>query len=133
MKLFFLGLVISSLAFGQTFQGSLRGRVADPNGAGTPNAKLTLIDEGTSVARTTISNTSGEYDFAAVRPSTYALSVEAPGFKRLERRGVLVETQAAVNLDVTLEIGQVNESVNVTAEAPALQAADASTGQELDN
>ena len=133
MKLVFVGLVFSAVAFGQTFQGSLRGRVVDPDGAGTPDAKLTLIDEGTSVTRTTISKTSGEYDFAAVRPSTYTLSVEAPGFKHLERKGVPVETQAAVNLDVTLEIGRVNESVNVTAETPPLQVADASTGQELDN
>ena len=131
--LVFAALVFTSLATAQTFQGTLRGRIVDPNGAATPEAKLTLTDEGTSIARTTVTSSSGEYDFAAVRPSTYTLSVEAPGFKRLERKGVLVETQAALNVDLTLELGQVSESVNVTAETPALQVADASTGQELDN
>ena len=133
MKLFISFVVLSALAFGQTFQGSLRGRVIDPNGAGTPGAKLTLTDESTSAARTTVTGQSGEYDFAAVRPATYTLAVEAPGFKRLERKGVVVETQAAVNLDLTLELGQVSESINVTEETPPLQVADASTGQELDN
>ena len=83
--LVFAALVFTSLATAQTFQGTLRGRIVDPNGAATPEAKLTLTDEGTSIARTTVTSSSGEYDFAAVRPSTYTLSVEAPGFKRLER------------------------------------------------
>jgi hypothetical protein len=133
MKLFISFVALSVLAFGQTFQGSLRGRIVDPNGAGAPGAKLTLTDESTSAARTAVTGQSGEYDFAAVRPATYTLAVEAPGFKRLERKGVVVETQAAVSLDLALELGQVSESINVTEETPPLQVADASTGQELDN
>ncbi len=122
----------SSLAFAQTFQGTLRGRVTDPNGSATTNVKVTIIEEATSVNRTTITNDQGEYVFTSVTPGTYTIKAELEGFKRLDRKGVEVATQAAVTIDLALELGQVNESVNVTAETPALQTADASTGQVID-
>src|SRR6202034_3757107 len=102
---------VSSAAYGQSFQGSLRGRVLDPNGAGTPSAKLTLTDEATSVPRTTVTDAKGEYDFAAVTPATYTVTVEAAGFKKLEQKGVVILTQINSTLDLSLEIGQVSESV----------------------
>ncbi|HKD04904.1 MAG TPA: TonB-dependent receptor [Bryobacteraceae bacterium] len=125
--------LFSILVLAQSFQGSLRGRVVDPNGAATPAAKITLTDEATSGARSTISNDQGVYDFFAIVPATYTVEVEAPGFRRLERKGVVVSTQANVTLDLSLEIGQISSQVNVTAEAPSLDAADATTGQLIDN
>jgi hypothetical protein len=120
------------MAFGQTFQGTLRGRILDPSGNATSNAKVLITDEATKVGRGTVSNDQGEYVFTAVNPATYTLTVELPGFKKLERKGVAIETQAVVAIDLTLEIGQVSDSVNVVAETPQLQTADASTGQEID-
>ncbi len=133
MKLVISAILFSVLAWGQSFQGSLRGRVLDPNGAGTPTARLTLTDESTSVARTTVSDDKGEYDFAAVTPATYTVTAEAAGFKKLERKGVVILTQINSTLDLSLEIGQISDAVNVTAEAPALQTADGSTGQLIQN
>jgi hypothetical protein len=133
MKLFLFVLLISGLAFAQSFQGSLRGRITDPKLALTPNAKLTITDETTKLSRSSVTNDQGEYVFTAVTPATYTISVEAPGFKRLERAGVQISTQAAVTVDLQLELGEVTEQVNVTAEAPALQTADASTGQLIDS
>jgi trimeric autotransporter adhesin len=132
MKLLISAVLLSTLTLAQTFQGSLRGRVADPAGAAVTTATLTLTDEGTSESRKTISNDLGEYSFAAVNPSTYTLTIESAGFKRVERKGIAVSTQAAVTVDLALELGQVSDTVNVTAEAPALQTADASTGQVID-
>jgi hypothetical protein len=129
----FSAFVLSGTAYAQSFQGSLRGRVLDPNGGGTPSAKLTLTDEATLVPRTTVTDARGEYDFAALTPATYTVTVEAAGFKRLERKGVVVLTQINSTLDLSLQIGQVSESVNVTSEAPALETADASTGQVIEN
>ncbi len=117
----------------QTFQGSLRGRVVDPNGSATQSARLTITDEATLVSRSSLSNEQGEYVFTALNPATYTIQVEAPGFKRLERKGVIVSTQAAVLVDLNLQLGEVSEAVNVTAESPLLQASDASTGQLIDN
>jgi len=122
-----------SVAFAQSFQGTLRGRVLDPKGATASAAVVTLIDESTAVRRQTVSNEQGEYTFASLTPATYTVTVEAAGFKRLQQRGVTVETQAIAVLDLTLELGQVSEQVNVTADAAPLQTGDASTGQLLDS
>jgi len=132
MKLFVYVLLISVVAFAQSFQGSLRGRILDPSGAAVQSAKLTITDEATKLSRATITSDQGDYAFNAVTPATYTVTVEAPGFKRSERPGVLVSTQAAVTVDLRLELGAVGEQVDVTAEAPPLQTADASTGQLID-
>ena len=89
-KLSILGLLVSAVAFTQTFQGTLRGRVVDPNGAVTASAKITLTDEGTEIARNTLTNADGEYTFASVTLATYTLTVDAAGFKKLEQKGVAV-------------------------------------------
>jgi hypothetical protein len=120
MKLFAYALLVSGLVFAQSFQGSLRGRVKDPQGAAATRAKITITNEGTSVKRTTLTNDQGEYVFPAVTPATYTVIAEAPGFKRLEHTGVLISTQAAVTVDLELELGDVTEKIDVTAEAPLL-------------
>ena len=129
MKFFIIAVVFAGLTFGQTFQGSLRGRILDQSGASEPSAKVTITDEGTHFSRSTVTNDQGEYVFTAVTPSTYTLAVEATGFKKSERKGVEVATHSAVGVDVTLELGQVTESVNVVADAPPLDTESASTGQ----
>jgi trimeric autotransporter adhesin len=131
-KLSIASIFFSAMVSAQTFQGTLRGRVVDPNGAITANAKITLTGEATEVARTTVTNGDGEYTFASVTPATYTVVVEAAGFKKLEQKGVSIATQAAVTLDLQLELGQVSDEVTVTSEAPPLQTADASTGQLID-
>lgn len=133
MKWFPLALFFSALSFAQVFQGSLRGRIVDPAGAATAGAQVTLIDEATALTRSTVSNELGEYVFNSVQPATYIVAAEATGFKHLDRKGVLVATQAAVTVDLTLEIGEVSEQVTVTDTAPLLQTGDASLGQVLDS
>ncbi len=132
MKVFIFAILFSVLAFGQTFQGTLRGRILDPTGNPTSAAKVVITDESTQVGRATVSNDQGEYVFTAVNPATYTLSAELSGFKKIERKGVAIATQAVVAIDLSLEIGQVSDSVSVVAETPQLQTADASTGQEID-
>jgi hypothetical protein len=125
-------LLLAAYAGAQSFQGSLRGRVVDPQNAAVAVAKITIKDEAAGVTRATISSDTGEYSFPAVVPATYTVMVEMPGFKKIEQRGVIVSTQSAVTLDLKLEIGQVTEQVNVTAETPLLETANASTGQVID-
>ena len=133
MKLFVYVLLVSGLVLAQSFQGSLRGRVTDPDGAATSKTKITITDEATSAIRATTTNDQGEYVFTAVTPATYTVSAEAAGFKRLERKGVLISTQAAATVDLALELGQVTEKIDVTADAPLLETGEASTGQVIDS
>ena len=128
MKFFITATLFASLAFGQTFQGSLRGRMLDQSGASEPSAKVTISDEGTNLSRSTVTNDQGEYVFTAVAPSTYTLAVEAPDSES-EQQGIEVATHSAVGMDVTLQFGQVTESVDVVADAPPLDTESASTGQ----
>lgn len=132
MRFAALFLLSTALVFGQGFQGSVRGRIVDSSGAVVPLAKITLLDQGTATSRSTVTNDQGEYVFPALTPSTYSITAEAQGFKRTERKGVIVNTQEALTIDLSMEIGQVSEQVNVTEEATLIQTADASTGQVID-
>lgn len=120
------------LAAAQSFQGSLRGQIVDPAGHAVPMSKVTIVDEGTSAQRATLASDTGVFTFASLTPATYSVVVEAPGFKRFERKGVVVATQSAVTVDVKMELGQVTEQVNVTEETPLIETANASTGQVID-
>ena len=132
MRTGFCFFIFAALAFGQGFQGSMRGRVVDSTGAVVPLAKITLTDEGTSIARASVTNDQGEYTFASLTPATYTVIAESGGFKRSEHKGVVVSTQQAVTLDFALELGQVSDQINVTGEAALIETADASTGQVID-
>ena len=96
-------------AYGQSYQGGLRGAVRDAAGALVPGANMTLLNEETSVTRTTVSNDVGEYAFSNVFPGTYTLTAARSGFKRSENKGIHIGTQTFITLDLTLEIGQVTE------------------------
>jgi hypothetical protein len=132
MRFYLLALACALAAAAQSFHGTVRGQILDPGGQAVPIAKVTLIDAATSSQRATITTDQGEFTFASVTPSTYIVIAEAPGFKKSERRGIPVATQAAVTVDMKLEIGQVSEQVNVNEEVPALETANASTGQVID-
>src|SRR5580658_5413184 len=100
--------------FAQSYYGVIRGLVVDQNQGAVASAKVTIINEGTAEQRDSITNSKGEYVFNEVVPATYTVACEAPGFKRFERKNVIVATQAQVTADAKLEVGQVTESVQVT-------------------
>lgn len=128
----FSALSFSQMVWGQAFQGSLRGRVTDPKDAVVPLAKVTLVDDATSISSSTVTNDQGQYSFPVLNPSTYTLVVEAPGFKKMEQKGIVIIPETANTRDAKLDIGQVTETVNVTAEAELLNVSEASTGTDID-
>jgi hypothetical protein len=111
----------------QTFT-SVSGVVFDPTGAAVPGAQATLSNEGTGAQRATVTGADGTYGFAQVPAGQYTLTIEAKGFKKAirEHLGVLVATPARV--DVTLQIGEMGQSVTVEAGAEALNTQDATIG-----
>jgi|SRR5579864_580750 len=123
--------MVAPTARAQSFVGGVRGVIQDPNGAVVPNANVVLLNEATGTLRSTISNGSGEYVFNQVEPATYTITAESTGFKKLQRKGVIVGTQEFLTLDLKLEIGQMTESVQVMAETPLIENATASNGQVL--
>jgi hypothetical protein len=116
----------------QSFQGALRGTIKDAQSV-IPGVTVTLINEANGVSRETTSNDVGEYSFPAVDPATYTVRVAVQGFKTFERKGVRISTQAFVGLDVTLEVGTLEETITVTADAPLIETTNASTGGVIDS
>jgi trimeric autotransporter adhesin len=121
------------LLVAQSYYGAIRGLVTDPNQGVLAGAKVTLINEGTSEQRATVTTGSGEYSFNDVVPGTYTVRYEALGFKQSEQKGIIIATQSQITGDAKLEVGQVTESVDVTAAAALLETSNASQGQVLDN
>jgi len=98
-----------------TGSATLRGTIKDPQGAIVRGATVKLISTATKVERQTTTNDEGGYVFAAVTPGEYALTVEAPGFKKTEKTKLAIETAGTRAEDVQLEVGTPTETVTVTA------------------
>src|ERR1041385_2580207 len=129
---FSLVLVLSITATGYAqFQGSLRGVVHDSGGAVVPGVEITLTNEAMNAERTTISNETGQYSFTFVAPGVYKVKASLPGFKTFEQSGFSIGTQQAATLDIALQVGAVNEAVQVSADSPLVETASASTGVNL--
>ena len=112
-----VGMFIGS-AFGQGTSGRVLGRVADPTGAVLAGVKVTLSNDATGVSRTVETNTNGDYNFVEVQPGIYTVNFEMSGFKKNLQKGVKVDINEVVTLNSTLQVGQTQEVVEVTSEAP---------------
>jgi Carboxypeptidase regulatory-like domain len=127
-----LGAVSATPFFAQTF-GEVTGHITDASGAAIPAAKVFLTNNATNAIRETVSTDSGDYTFAAVAPGIYKIRVEQVSFKTTGASNVQVQVQQTVRLDFTLEVGQVTESVEVSATAQMLQTENLSLGTVIEN
>ncbi len=129
-----LMLTMGSSVFAQSYQGGLRGAVSDASGGGSlvPGVEITLTNEETGAARSTVSNEEGEYAFTNVLPGNYTLSAVKSGYKKFIGKGIRIGTQEFFTLDIALEIGQVIEEVTVTERAPVLENSNPSVGSTLE-
>jgi hypothetical protein len=117
----------TSTAWAQTFTGGLRGAVRDANGV-VPGVTVTLTNDATGAVRDAVSNAEGQYNFAAVPPGNYTVKAELTGFRAYENRGLRIAAQQFVTLDITLEVGQLQETITVTGAAPLIDTSNATGG-----
>lgn len=127
----FLVCLSAAAVSAQSYQGALRGSLRDSTGNVLPNVTLMLVNTATNVSRTTVTNATGEYFFEKVDPGTYKIEATQSGFKKLERPSILVETQQQLTLDLTMELGNVAETVVITGDVPLMDTGSASTGTVL--
>jgi hypothetical protein len=116
----------------QEFRGSITGRVMDAAGAVVPGAQVAATNTATNTSTWATTDESGAYTVLFLTPGLYDVSVEASGFKKLLRQAIEVRVGDKLTLDLTLEVGEVAETVNVLTETPLLEAATASSGQVID-
>ena len=124
-------IVTPSAARAQTGTASLSGTVTDDQKSAVPGATVTITSATTGLSRETVSSDNGNYSFVAVPPGVYTLRTELAGFKTSLIEQVTLNTDSAQRIDVTLSVGGVEESVQVLAEAPALNTTDASLGNVI--
>jgi Carboxypeptidase regulatory-like domain/TonB-dependent Receptor Plug Domain len=126
-----LVLLFSVCVFGQRDLGTLVGTVTDPSGGIVANAQVTIVEEETGVVFQTQTNSAGEFVRPALKPSTYTIVVTAPGFRKTEQKGIIVPPGERTAVPFTLTVGDVGQTVEVTASTPLLQTESTQVGANL--
>jgi len=107
---------------------SIRGVVTDKTGAAIVGASVTLVSPAQGIQREMQTTQSGEYEFLALPPGTYALTVEMTNFRRFEHKNIQLLVNSPTTVNAILEIGAATETVEVSAQAVTLNTTDASLG-----
>src|SRR5437016_1524519 len=119
-------------AMAQTF-GEVTGRVTDPSGAVIPGVSVALTNVNTNVVRNVVTTEAGAYTFPSIPPGFYRLRTELPGFKAAVSEPFEVQVQQVLRLDMVLQVGQISDTIEVSANADLLQAENATVGTVVDN
>jgi Carboxypeptidase regulatory-like domain len=123
-------LATSALAQGN-YRAQLRGVVSDASGAMVVNATVTIRDIGTNISAVAHTDEKGSYFFTGLRPSTYDVKVEAPGFRGAERTNVVLAVDQESSLNFKLAMGGVSMTIDVTTTEPLLDTDNATLGTEV--
>jgi hypothetical protein len=115
----------------QVLYGSIIGNVADSTGAAVPGATVTIEQTETGLKRELVTDSTGAYHFTAVPSGTYTVTVTMSGFRSFGRPGVQVTLNSTARVDAKLEVGQLSETVSVSAETPLLQTDRAEVRSEI--
>lgn len=131
LRAFFLSLFCAGLACAQEVRASITGIVSDPTGAPVVGANVVVTNVAQNVSVTAQTNEAGNYVTPFLAPGTYRLSVELSGFKKYLRDNIVLQALDRARVDVQLEVGQLTESVTVTAAVSQLQTETATRAQIL--
>ena len=112
-----LAFALSPAASAQLLQGALDGNVTDSTGAAIPGATITATNQETGLVRTAESNEAGVFNLPTMPSGSYIVEVTFEGFQSARRTGVQVQPNAVTRVDLSLEVGQVTETVEVAATA----------------
>src|SRR5215475_11203512 len=126
-------VAIISPAWGQGFTASVLGRVTDTSGAIVPQATVTAERIETGQKTTSRADEAGNYTLPKLAPGNYRITAELAGFKRIVREPITLEVDQRLSLDFQLEVGNVDESVTVTAEVASIQTETATVGGVVTN
>lgn len=126
-------LLTGPVLVAQIGTGSINGVVLDTSGAVIPDVQITATNVDTNVTRTTVSTSSGDYTFPGLLPGHYSLNAKKEGFRVTSIPAFELQVEQKARVDITMQVGQVSQTVNVEATAPLLDAASATVGQVIEN
>jgi hypothetical protein len=127
-----LACVIVSVAFSQTL-GDITGLVRDPSGASIADAQVTVTNTATNATRHSATNEAGLFAFPALQPGVYNIRVEKQGFRTATQSNIPLQVQQNARVDFELQVGQVTETIEVTAAASLLSSETATVGTVIEN
>jgi hypothetical protein len=119
--------------FAQRDLSTLVGTVTDPSGAVIANANVVVTETSTNEVYTLTTNSAGEYIRPALKPSIYSIAVSAAGFKKAEQKDIELRPGERTGVNITLTVGEQNQTVEVSATAPLLQTESTQVGAALDS
>ena len=124
-------LLLCASVFAQRDLGTIVGTVTDPQGGAIANAKVTIAEDATGLKYEVVSSATGEFIRPALKPGTYTVTVEATGFRRVAQPNVIIVGGDRVGVPVTLPVGSVSESIEVSEQLPILQTESTTLGADL--
>ncbi len=114
-------VLAASLSFGQTTTSLITGVVKDPSGASIAGAQITVSNVNTGIDRVVTSNELGYYTAALLQPGNYTITCQKEGFRQLTRSGITVTVDQVARVDLTLELGDVTQTVVVEENVVLIQ------------
>ncbi|HUL99649.1 MAG TPA: carboxypeptidase-like regulatory domain-containing protein, partial [Mycobacterium sp.] len=124
-------LAVAGLASAQATTGTISGRVVDGQGLAVPGASVTVT--GPQGAKTTTTDSTGRFSVPFLIPGAYDVKAELQGFKTWEQKNVTVRLEQTVDLSVTMAVGGLTETVEVTGQSPVVDTQTTTAGANLDS
>src|SRR5581483_2363071 len=113
--------------------GAIRGVVVDPSGAVIPDVTITVTNTASGVTQRVATNETGAYSAPFLNPGTYSVQAAKQGFNTVTRDGLKLDVEQVARVDFTLEVGTINQTMNVSAAATLLDSQTAVVGQVITN
>jgi hypothetical protein len=116
-----IALLLGTLAYGQADTATIVGTVRDSSGAVIVGGTITVTETDTSTKTVARTDSTGNYVVTPLRIGNYTVAVEAPGFKTETHSGIVLQVQDRLRVDFTMQVGSVNEAVNVQESVPVIE------------
>src|SRR5262245_13012214 len=126
-----LVVLFSSTAAAQ--QGQINGVITDVSGGVLPGVSVIAVEEATGLSRETLTSANGLYTFPALRPATYEIKVAVTGFRSVRRTGIDLRANQNLSLNLTLELGELSETISVAGQTAAVDVTTATISEVVDH
>jgi hypothetical protein len=133
LGLIFALLLVCVPVFSQGNQGRIMGAITDQTGGVVAGATVTVTDVARGTSRDLVTNEAGEYNAPNLTPGTYSVRAESKGFKAVEQKNVLLEVGKEIRVDLSLQPGEVSQTITITEAPPMVETTNATLGGTLSN